>query len=280
MPYITYDCGGRLGNCIFPFFFCILFEMKYGYTYSEEDHYPQTTITDEIFAEHFTEERILTNQIFLPEGNIRLWGFFQYDWIFKHFRKDLMAYLDKSPKWLTVMAKSLNYRFSSEKLLTDLLPTVNPGPKDVVIHLRLEDALGTDDIKPNGPQFVISPDDYDPILSKLEYENIYWVMKTPEHPMEHKYLAYLMKKWGGLYTPQTLEEDICLMRKAHIFICSRSTLSWASSYLSPHDEQIVYLPFKKINCFYEQCPGIYPNTTRFDYQKCRTQDLERIIDKQ
>jgi hypothetical protein len=280
MPYITYDCGGRLGNCIFPFFFCIFFEMKYGYTYSVEDHYPQITITDDVFREIITEENVLSNTISLPPTNLRLWGYFQHDWIFKHFRKEMMAYLEKSPKWLIIMAKSLNQLFSSETLLTNSLPTVNLGPKDVVIHLRLEDYLVNDKIEPNGPHFVFSPDDYDPILKSLDYENIYWVMKKPEHPIEHKYLAYLLKKWGGLYTPQTLEQDICLMRKAHILICSRSTLSWTSSYLSPHDEQTVFLPLKKVDWKHEQCPGIYPNTTLFDYKKCTIQDLERIIDKQ
>ena len=278
--YITYDCGGRLGNCIFPFFICILFEMRFGYTYSEEDHYPQTTVTDEMFAQHVTEEKLLNNQITLPKENLRLWGFFQYDWIFKHFRKEIMEYLEKSPRNICIMAKSMNHRLSSQKILTDRLPNVNPGPKDVVIHLRLEDNLVTDDINPNGPRFVFSPHDYDPILKNLEYERIYWVMKAPEHPMEFKYLDYMMKKWGGIYTPQSLEEDICLMRKAHILVCSRSTLSWVSSYLTPHEKQTVFLPLKKINCFYEQCPGIYPITIPFDYQKCRIQDLERIMDKE
>lgn len=277
--YITYDCGGRLGNCVFPFFWCILFEMKYGFTYTEKEVHPSITVTDEMFAEMVTEEKFLNNEISLPVGNLRLWGWFQYDWIFKHFRKELIEYVQKSPRLLTVTSKSLNNVLSSHLLLTDLLPSVNPTPRDVVIHLRLEDNL-VDRLNPNGPRFVFSPDDYDPILESLEYDNIYWVMKAPEHPMEHKYLAYLLKKWGGIYKEQSVEEDVCLMRKAHTLVCSRSTLSWASSYLSPHDQQVVYLPLKKVDWFYENCPGIYPKTIRFDYKKCKIEDLETIINKE
>lgn len=280
MFYITYDCGGRLGNCIFPFFWCIFFEMRYGYIYSENDHEPQITINEVHFKELITEERVLSNQLIMPAGNLRLWGYFQYDWLFKHFRKDIMDYLHKSPKWLSIMAKSLNHRLSSEMLLNDLLPNVNPGPRDVVVHLRLEDNLVHNEISPNGPKFVFSPDDYDIIFKNIQFENIYWVMKAPEHPVEHKYIAYLLRKWGGIYKEQTLEEDICLMRKAHVLICSRSTLSWASSYLSPHDQQVVFMPLKKVDWFFEDCPGIYPTTIRFDYHKCTIEDLERILDKE
>jgi hypothetical protein len=254
--------------------------MRYGYTYSEDDHHPQYPLTDEIFAEHFTEERVLNNTISFPRVNLCLLGFFQHDWIFKHFRKEIMEYLQKSPQIFPIMAKSLNHRMSSEKLFADFLPTVNPGPRDLVIHLRLEDYLVNKETNANSSLLVFSPDDYEPILKNMNYEKIYWVMKAPEHPMEFKYLEYLIKKWGGIYTPQSLEEDFCLMRKAQILICSRSTLSWTASYLSPHNEMTVFMPIKKNTCFFESCSGIYPHTYPFDYQSCTIQDLERIIEKE
>lgn len=279
MPYITYDCGGRLGNCMFPFFFCIFIEMKYGYEYTEREIPGAATVTDEPFAKVFTEENVLQGRFYFPPCNLRLWGFFQHDWIFKHYRKELMAYLQSKPRLLSIMAKYTNQTISSDLFLQDALPSINPGPTDIVIHLRLEDYL-TDTIQPNSPHYVISPLDYDPILTAKKYDTIYWVMNAPKLPIEHKYIAFLLKKWGGIYTPQTLEQDISLMRKAHTLVCSRSTLSWASSYLTPHTEQTVFLPMKKNDNPHEQCPGIYPKTIRFDHKKCTVKDLEDILNTQ
>ncbi len=277
MFYITYDCGGRLGNCVFPFFFCILIEMRYGYKYTEEDVPGQLTIGDREFASFFTEQAFLHNKIYLPPANLRLTGYFQYDWIFRHFKKQMIEYLENSPRLLSVMAKSLNHRVPSQMLFTDALPEVNPTPDDLVIHIRLDDYL-QEKVEENVPFCPFSPDDYDDILKNEKYDTIYWVMKEPTQPLEEKYIQYLLKKWGGIYKPQTLAEDISLMRKAHRLVCSRSTLSWISSYLSPH-EQTVYMPLKKVDWFFEQCPGIYPNTRYFDYKKCNIKELEEILNK-
>ena len=271
MPYITYDCGGRLGNCIFPFFFCIFFEMKFGYTYSVEDHYPQTTITDDMFREMITEEKALKNEIHLPPTNIRLWGFFQYDWLFKHFRKELLEYVGKNPKVLNVQSKSLNRFLTTQDLLQDSLPNVNPKENDIVVHLRLEDAVE------DHHSWIIHPNDYDAILQTLSYDTIYWVLNEPILPVEKQYLEYFLKKYGGVYTPRSILEDMSLMRKAHRLICSRSTLSWTSSYFSFHEKQIVWMPKNPGDFPHEICNGIYPETHLFEIHRINKTKCEQFL---
>lgn len=279
MFFISYECGGRLGNSLFPFFLCMLFERLFGYTYTEEESSTEICITDYGSSYFFTEESLLRKQMALPMGNICFTGFFQYGWIFKYNRKELLEYVQSRPCLITMGARNLQNYYPSEYLFRDWLPSVNPTPEDIVIHLRLEDNI-VDTIQPNSPKFIFSPDDYDQILSTIQYKTIYWVMKAPEHPIEHKYIAYLLKKWGGIYQARTLEEDMCLMRKAHRIVLSRSTLSMISSYLTPHDNQVVYMPIKQEDWPHEQCVPIFPTTYFFPHTKCSLPDLERILGKE
>lgn len=272
MYTITYDCGGRLGNSLFPFFLCILFEMKYGYIYTEVDQPNQYTLDDVEFRKYVSEEKFLTNTITLPPCNLRLWGFFQYDWIFKHFRKELMEYVTKIPRYLNIMAKSSNISLRSDQILADALPDINPGPNDLVVHLRLEDSVE------ERIAWIIPPNNYDDVLKTIKYEKLYWVLNEPKLPVEKRFLAYCIKKWGGTHKVQTVLEDMTLMRKAHRLVCSRSSLSWMSSYLSFHEKQEVWIPEDPEHWIHEDCRGIYPNTHEYPIQRINKTALEHFLD--
>lgn len=272
---VRYECGGRLGNCVFPYVLCIMYQHFYGYEYVTEPQPNEIQIDDKTYLQFFSTKG--SSDILLPniKANLVFNGYFQHEAYLKGFKPMLLTFIQGNP--LQRMITGWQEKIPAEILQKDYLPDISLTEEDVVIHLRLEDKL-TEVIQENSAHFVIHPDDYETVLSRLKYRKIYWVMNKPKEPLEHRYIAYLQKRWGGEFKVRSLEEDMCLMRKAKTLICSRSTLSWICSAFSEGD-QTVYMPEAYEHWDHETFHDVHPKTFYYSYRKATKQDLQDLFQK-
>ena len=270
---VRYECGGRLGNCVFPYALCMLYQIFYGYKYTNAPQPNEIQINDTVFLQYFSKEALLKGELPCPPSNLCISGYFQHDYILKPFLERFQKFILENPK--QIIHTGCKEQIPCEILIKDYLPTVHLSPKTVVVHLRMEDKIA-DVIEPNSALFVIHPDAYENVLKQIEYDTIIWVMNSPKQDIEYKYLAYLQQKYGGQYKEQTLEEDVTLMRKAPTLVCSRSSLSWICSAFA-YDDQEVYMPERYETWQHETFHSIHPNTKYYSYQKASRKDLESLF---
>jgi len=271
---VRYSCAGRLGNCVYPYTLCVIYQIM-GYTYVDTPQPNEVYISDDTFLTLFNDDMFKLKKIPTFESNIVFTGYFQHYYIIKYYKEQILDFIKKNPTQIIHTASMTGKIFRSEILVKDYLPSLELTNDDIVIHLRLEDNI-TDIVLPNTPNFIISPYDYDRLLLNNTYKNIYWVACKPTHDIEYRYINYMINKWGGVYKEQSIEEDVCLMRKAHNIICSRSTLSIISSGYSIH-KQNVFMPVILENWNHESFTSIHENTELYHYTKCSLSDLKQIL---
>lgn len=250
MYTIRYSCGGRLGNCIFPYTICVIFQILYNFKYVTEPEANECVINDENFKAFFTEEmlreELKNGGLLKPKNNIVLIGYFQHDYIFRICQELVKAFIYKNPQMMVTPSNHESQQFSNEILYKDYLPSINFSTEDVIFHIRLEDYLNDID-NPNGFKWIVDLNCYKKILSdfsndfKVNIKNVFWVMKQPNSEIELLYIRHLLKNVGGVYKSQSLLEDFSMMRKAKNLICSASTLSWMAAAYSAGCQNI-YIP--------------------------------------
>lgn len=270
---VRFECCGRLGNAIFPYILCVLYQMI-GYKYVTDIQGNEFMINDNTFLEFFNDILFKNNTLIIIPSNIVFSGYFQHDFIIKYQKDAILNFINNNLGQKIPTELGIGRTFENTILINDYLPEVFPNKDDVIVHLRLEDRI-TDII--DQANYVISPFDYDSILEKNNFKNIYWVMNKPKLDIEKKYLKRMIDKWGGIYKERTIEEDVTLMRKAKNIICSRSTLSWISSAFS-FESQNVYLPKCYATWNLESFTKVHDNTIIYDHTRCRLYDLETILE--
>ena len=270
---VRYSCSGRLGNCVYPYTLCVIYQLM-GYTYVDTPQANEIYIDDNTFLRLFNDDNFKFKNIPEFNKNIVFSGYFQHNYILKYYKESVLEFIKQNPNQKIHTCNMGGAFFKSEVLFKDYLPLLELTDEDLVVHLRLEDNI-TNVVLPNSPKYIISPYDYDKLLSNNTYKNIYWVACTPTHNIEYRYINYLINKWGGIYKEQSIEEDICLMRKAHNIICTRSTLSLISSAYSINKQNVFIPVYDK--WIHESFIKIHDNTKLYDYRKCSLPDLERIL---
>ena len=268
---VRYECGGRLGNCVFPYLLCTLYQIEYGYKYTTTPQSDEICIDDNLFLTYFWNPS--SKQFQLPQisGNIVFRGYFQHDIFFRRSKQAIVEFLEKHAD--QDIHTGCNEHYPSSILLNGKLPDGYLDPDTLVVHLRMEDKIA-DVIEGNSALFVIHPDDYANVLARIPHKKILWVMNKPTQEIEHRYLSYLKRKYGGEYATHSLEEDMALMRHATKLVCSRSSLSWISSAFA--NDQYVAMPEKYENWQHETFRKVHPTTTYFSYRKASKKDLEEI----
>ena len=275
MPFtVRYTCPGRLGNCIYSYTLCVIYQLM-GYTYVDLPQSNEKQIDDETFLRLFNENTFKLGNIPIFESNIVFSGFFQHYYMIKYYKEPILDFIKQNPNQRIHTRNMIGDTFRSEILFKDYLPLLELTKDDIVVHFRLEDYI-TNNIVENTPEAIISPYDYDRLLLNNTYKNIYWVACKPTHDIEYRYINYMINKWGGIYKEQSIEEDMCLMRKAHNIICSRSTVSLISSAYSIN-EQNVFIPIKYQNWSHESFTSIHKNTELYNFTRCSLPDLEYIL---
>lgn len=270
---VRYECGGRLGNCVFPYILCVLYQKEYGHIYTTTPQSDEIHIDDKTFLDYFWNPE-QGGDVRLPQisANVVFRGYFQHHVLFRQFGKVIRDFLAEYPN--QDIHTGCKEHYSSSILIEDYLPDKILDDSTLVIHLRMEDKVA-EVIEQNSALFVIHPDDYEPVIKAIPHSQIIWIMNKPKQDIEFKYLAYLQKKYGGTYKPQNIEEDMTLMRKAKKLICSRSSLSWICSAFST-EQQIVAIPEKYENWSHETFQPLHPQTLLYSYRKASKKDLENI----
>ena len=277
------NMGGRLGNSIHSYTLCVILQILFGYTYilkkDEKDTRPEFDFTDDYFEANYSEEKFKNNTIPVINSNICLRGFFQHDYLVRIFKSEICEFVKKHPEQRIHTA--WNHCYSNSILIRDFLPNIILKENDVVVHLRLEDALDKGDMK-----FVAYPTTYDDVLTsiseKIKIDNIYWIMANPRHAIEKQYLTYLQKKWGGIYKIQSIEEDFSLMKKANYLVSSVSTLSLsAASY--GISGQTLYIPIciETGTLYYNMTnfKGHNNKTVFYPRYECNREELQNFLDE-
>ena len=271
---VRYECPGRLGNSIFPYILCIIYQLM-GYKYVNSKQDDEFNITDDIFLEMFNESMFLNKSLPKINKNILITGYFQHFFMFKYYKEEIITFIKNNPDQDIYTALGSYTTYKSKILIDDYLPNIKLDKNDIIVHIRLGDVV-VDYLQETSPLFVISPYDYDKLLATIQYNNIYWIVEKPRNYIEDRYIKYMLNKWGGIYEERTIEEDMCLMRKANTIICSRSTLSWISSMFSIVDQK-VFMPVKYENWTHESFTNIHSNTLLYNYTKCNKCMLYDIL---
>jgi hypothetical protein len=246
-----------------------------GYIYIDTPQPNEIYIDDNTFLRLFNEDNFKFKNIPEFNENIVFSGYFQHNYILKYYKEQIIEFIKQNPNQTIHTCNMSGDTFKSEILFKDYLPSLELTKDDIVVHFRLEDYI-TNHVVENTSEAIISPYDYDRLLSNNTYKNIYWVACKPRHYIEYKYINYMINKWGGIYKEQSIEEDMCLMRKSHNIICSRSTVSLISSAYSIN-EQNVFVPVKFQNWYHESFTPIHKNTEIYFFTRCSLPDLEKIL---
>jgi len=271
---VRYDCYGRLGNALFPYSLCVIYQLL-GYKYVDIPQENEIIIDDNNFSEIFNEDRFKNKTLPIIPSNIVFFGYFQHDYIIKYFKEDILDFIKKNPYQKITTQLGSGKTYNNTLLITNYLETLQLDDNDIVVHIRLEDKL-TDIETMTDCHCVLSLYDYDKVLSSIKFKNIYWVMNKATTEIEKQYLNYLINKWGGVYKEQTIEEDFFIMRSAKILICSLSTLSWIASAYSLYD-QIVYLPKINLVTNWLSFKNIHTHTILYNYTLSTKKDIENIL---
>lgn len=128
------------------------------------------------------------------------------------------------------------------------LPKIEKNLKDIVLHIRLDDKVHSNDI--SNPESwdkaeIMHPDYYTSILDKENYDKVYIVVDNIKYKWEEKYMSYF-NKYNPIIVSKTPYEDFHFMRSFNKIITSTSTYSYWSAFLS--DAEKIYT-FKKAGFF-------------------------------
>jgi hypothetical protein len=120
------------------------------------------------------------------------------------------------------------------------LPAFEKNTKDIVLHVRLDDKVHTDNIsQPTNwdDAEIVHPDYYKKILDSETYEKVYIVVDKINYDWEKKYLSHF-EKYNPIIISQSPHEDFMFMRTFNKIITSTSTFAYWSAFLS--DAEKIY----------------------------------------
>jgi hypothetical protein len=271
----VYDCKlGRLGNAIFRYFasslFCILYDAQRTYNQNECN----VMMSDQEFI-NWSKQVLEMN---IPQMNTNssfmFYGYFQHDKIYWKFKKQIINWILTHPNELLYTDGNdgnityFNYNQTSYKAIDLLRNPYADKEYQVVVHLRLEDFVGNND--------VIHPESIKKVLDKINKKNICFVVNKPKTELEEKYIEYFRKYYNITLECNSVIEDYHIMRNAKTLVCSCSTLSWIAPFLSEKVE-LVYFPNYNNNRIHETFKKPIENTILYEFTKCKADELANFL---
>jgi hypothetical protein len=240
---------GRLGNSLFRYFatayLCNKGDLGHKYNSSQ---YKEKYI--EINDEQF--HLIINNSIPVPDCNILLTGFTQYDELFK-YRKEILKYMKTNDNDILYTDRNDSYR------VKDLLMTDVPV-YDIVLHIRLEDFVENNEFIP-----------VDKIVNLLDTihikDSICIVVKEPISQFEKEYIQLIVqyleiRNITTIINNNNIITDFKIMRNCKKLICSKSTISWCAAFLS-EDMECCYMPDYSIIRNHQTIKTVHENTIMY-----------------
>lgn len=240
--YITYVSRGRLGNAILQYLATQIFVLLCGHTYVRTDERygfdpaKTLTLTDEMFRELCDADWTEDLKASLSQYHIVCDGYFQYDTLYRKYRKELKERIATSEDVLDI---DTHTEAKDSIFVSQLLAPFGFSETDaVVINLRIND------FAPNlvDPAFV-ERSLKDPRLSG---KRILVVCERPTTAWELSYLSFL-DPWSPTFLSNDRLEDYYILRDAPFLIHSNSTFCWCASFFGS-DDKLAFLPDTR---FYE-----------------------------
>lgn len=281
MYTVRYECGGRLGNCVFPYTLCVIYEMFFGKKYVIEPQPDEFVITDELFKTIYSEESFKNFEFIVPQRNICFKGYFQYDYIFYVFKDKIVNYIKSHTH--EILSPSNGIQFYNTVLYHDYMPDFILNDNDIVFHVRLEDALYPD--RATTP-LLLQIHHYKSVIENFRKQfqllpgtgKIYWILNKPSMPLEVLHLEFLLSELGGIYEPHSIEEDLCIMRKSKNLICSHSTFSWIAAAFSTSPQNVFIPEFSTIlNYPHEKFTYLHEKSVVYPYPRYTSGELENDL---
>lgn len=266
--YLYNSPNGRLGNAVFRYFASIVFSIIYGGIIVDDINLMNKNyliVNDSsfiIFMNNLMANKILNN----TNNNYIFDGYFQHDNIYKIFKTKIVNYIENHPNDVLRCHDGDSYKS------IDLLHS----PKtfqiyDIVLHLRLEDFIK------NGQ--VINPYCIKEILNNINTKNktLCIVVNKPTSEIEKKYINYLNENNKFIIESNDIITDYHIMKNSKILICSCSTISWISSFLSTTIETVYFPNYKHEGRIHETFRKPIENTIYYNYKTCSKNELEILL---
>jgi GR25 family glycosyltransferase involved in LPS biosynthesis len=287
--YVIFKPEGRLGNALFRYvassIVCQKFNMKYilleDFDKSENivDKHNTYIVNDDNYIEFLDKGR---NNNYFFDKHILMSGYYQFDFILTHFKKDVFDFIYKTRDENHVIQVDMNDGYRKYKI-NDLLYEEEKEIKyETVIHLRLGDIFRSkqfDYISPEYLQKVYEKEKDNFINSNgiaLVVEN-----KTNKDELEviSKHISWFKdRKLDISLESNDIISDFKLFKNCKTLICSYSTLSWMAAYFSNNIKKC-YIPnynfFKERRICYFRNP--IENTILYDVYSTKLKDTKVYI---
>lgn len=266
--------NGRLGNGIFRYLAGVILRMEYGairlYKLCEGKN--RLIINDGNYN-NFLNNIQYNNDVFL-NSIIILDGYFQFD-IYSKYRIKIIEFLKSHPDDI-IYGTNLKHQLIQNKVKELMVSNLEKNRKyDIVIHIRLEDFLNTNNIiHPNTLISIINE-----IYNKNPTGTAAIVCNKLTTEIENNYIKYIYDnsklKFNFMFESNDIITDFQIMKNTqNILVCSLSTLSWAAALLS-ETVKTVYLPKNKSN-IHQTFMFPIKNTILYDNIFCEKKDLEEL----
>jgi GR25 family glycosyltransferase involved in LPS biosynthesis len=227
---IYYTQNGRFTNALFQYFAAEIIRDIYGYDKVEIFNGQESGLNKvsnleykSIVMDYIKEgkKKDMKNKSFIIDG------FFQFSEIFKHYRDYIKS----------IFNTNNSFKFYQDYSIKDLvdykLYQKHPGDNDLVMHIRLDDFRGDNQI--------FEPSMLKDIIKNVKYDKLYIVCDEIRQVWEKEYMNSF-SEFNPVMINGGLLEDFKYIMSSKKLLISASTYSWMSAYLND-DVKEVHIPY-------------------------------------
>lgn len=291
--YVIFKPNGRLGNALFRFvassIICQKFNMKYilleDFNNDKQiiDKHNIFTVTDDNFTSFLDDGRINNytfNQRQRQRQHILMDGYYQFDFILTHFKKDVLDFISNTKGENHEIQVDMNDGYKRYRI-NELLANEDVMKYDTVIHLRLGDIFHSNQFDYIPPEYLEKV--YEKEEKTFANKRIALVVENKTNKDEMEVISRHMSWFNTRNLDISLESndvitDFKLFKNCETLICSHSSLSWMAAFFS-NTVKKCYMPnynfVKERSLCYFRNP--IENTTLYDVFSTKFKDVKVFI---
>jgi len=223
------------GNNLLIYFAVSVIRKEYGHTLVTTQEELRNPITvDYLLWKHYGDTMIPRTRLVLDnlkDRDVHMSAYFQDSRILFYYREYLKSLINKeNNEIITPPSEPRTVKISD---IANTACISEPGPDDLVLHIRLDDFQHA-----GGRSEIVHPEVYFGILDSLETSKIIIVTDKIRHPFEQKYISLFTRRYKSVEVRQGnyFLEDFVFMTRAKRSIVSNSSFSWLATFLSDASE--------------------------------------------